>query len=58
MKAKVIFRWYDIWVGVFINTKKVPFTPGKPYRYTIIYIFPVPMLGLKIWFKTIKEDKL
>lgn len=34
---KVIFAWYDIWVGIFIDRKK-----------HLIYIFPIPMLGLVI----------
>ena len=31
------FRWYDLWVGVFIDTKN-----------QAIYICPVPMFGIKI----------
>jgi len=41
MKIKPFFRWYDLWVGVFIDTSK-----------KAIYICPVPTLGLKIsWDK-------
>jgi len=36
-KIRPIIKWYDIWVGIFIDTKK-----------KIIYIFPVPMIGIKI----------
>ena len=32
-----IFAWFDMWIGLFINQNK-----------NIWYIFPVPMLGLKI----------
>jgi len=32
---KVIFAWYDIWVGVFIDTKKKK-----------VYVFPVPCIGV------------
>lgn len=32
-----MFAWYDFWVGVFVDTKK-----------TTIYIFPIPMVGIKI----------
>lgn len=31
------FRWYDLWIGVFVDTKK-----------SAVYICPVPMFGLKI----------
>lgn len=34
------FRWYDLWIGAFIDTKK-----------RAIYICPVPMFGIKIWWK-------
>ncbi len=37
MSARVIFAWYDLWVGVFID---------RPRRR--IYVFPVPMLGVVI----------
>ena len=37
MKFKIIFAWYDLWVGVFIDTKK-----------KWVYIFPLPMVGLII----------
>jgi len=39
MKAKIIFRWYDFWIGFFYDTKK-----------KTLYIFPVPMLGIQIQF--------
>lgn len=40
MKIEPIFRWFDIWVGLFIDTKK-----------QTLYIFPVPMLGVKVAMK-------
>ena len=36
-KIRMIFAWYDFWVGVFVDTKK-----------KAVYIFPVPMLGFVI----------
>jgi len=36
-RIKFIFAWYDIWIGIFIDSKK-----------KLIYIFPVPCLGLVI----------
>lgn len=33
---KIIFKWFDFWIGVFIDTKT-----------EVVYIFPVPMLGVK-----------
>lgn len=35
MRVRLIFAWYDIWVGFFVDTKKKR-----------LYFFPVPMLGL------------
>ena len=37
MRIKPLFAWYDIWVGVFVDTKK-----GK------IYILPLPCIGVVI----------
>lgn len=37
MRARPVFAWYDLWVGIFID---------RPRRR--LYIFPVPMLGLRI----------
>jgi len=37
MKVKIIFKWFDFWVGLFIDTKK-----------KTLYFFPVPMLGLEV----------
>lgn len=37
MKIKVIFAWYDLWIGFFFDMKKVK-----------IYVFPIPMVGLEI----------
>ena len=45
MKVKLIFAWYDLWVGVFIDKKK-----------KCIYIFPIPMFGVVIQYKG-KEGK-
>ena len=45
MKTKLIFAWYDLWIGVFID---------KPKR--IIYVFPLPMIGFKITLKRNEYD--
>lgn len=37
MTIKPIFAWYDLWIGVFIDTKK-----------RAVYVFPVPCFGLRI----------
>lgn len=37
MSARLIFAWYDLWIGVFIDRK------GRN-----VYVFPVPCIGLKV----------
>jgi len=40
MKTKLIFAWYDFWIGIYwdsLNKK--------------LYIFPIPMFGIMINFK-------
>lgn len=37
MRARPIFAWYDLWVGIFIDIK------GRK-----VYIFPIPMIGIII----------
>lgn len=39
MRLRPIFRWYDIWVGVFVD---------RPKRR--VYVFLLPCLGLVIEF--------
>jgi hypothetical protein len=37
MKIKLFFRWYDLWIGAYIDKKN-----------RAIYIIPIPTLGIKI----------
>ena len=37
MSVRLIFRWYDLWVGVFVDTQK-----------RRVYFFPVPCVGIVI----------
>jgi hypothetical protein len=37
LKIKIIFAWYDFWIGLFYDKNK-----------KILYIFLIPMIGLKI----------
>lgn len=37
MKCSFFFRWYDLWIGAYIDTKQ-----------QAIYICPLPMVGIKI----------
>jgi hypothetical protein len=37
MKIKLLFAWYDLWIGIFIDKAKRK-----------IYIFPIPMIGIVI----------
>lgn len=41
MKITPFFRWYDLWIGAFVDTAK-----------HAIYICPLPMVGIKINYKT------
>jgi len=45
-RIKFIFAWYDIWVGVFIDTDKRK-----------LYIFPIPCFGFVIDLKKIKNER-
>lgn len=47
MKFKFLFRWYDLWIGCFINTDNHK-----------IYVFPFPMIGLKIDYSKFHEEIL
>lgn len=44
MVIEPFFRWYDLWVGAFIDTKN-----------QTVYICPVPCIGIKIVLQ--KESK-
>lgn len=45
MKVWPIFAWYDLWIGVFVDTKKKR-----------LYVFPIPCCGLVIqWGETTEE---
>lgn len=37
MRVKPFFRWYDLWVGVYIDTAR-----------RAIYICPLPCIGVKV----------
>lgn len=39
MKIRLMFAWYDFWVGLYYDQKN-----------KILYFFPLPMIGFKITF--------
>jgi hypothetical protein len=39
MRVKIIFAWYDIWIGAYLDRKN-----------KTLYLLPVPMLGIVIKF--------
>ena len=41
LKVKLFFRWYDLWIGAYIDIKN-----------DSLYIIPFPMLGIKIYWYT------
>ena len=45
MKIKLMFAWYDLWVGAFIDR-----------RNRRLYLFPVPMFGVRIDFGALPEE--
>lgn len=38
-KVSLLFKWYDLWIGIFWDKKTHTF-----------YIFPIPMFGIAIFF--------
>jgi len=40
MRVKLFFRWYDLWVGMYIDIND-----------KCLYICPIPMFGIKIKLK-------
>jgi len=46
MKIKIIFAWYDFWVGLFWDRERCR-----------LYVFPVPMLGLCICFRSAQSGE-
>ena len=47
MKIQFLFKWYDLWVGIFYDRKN---------RW--IYILPLPMMGIILKLPTSQVKKL
>lgn len=39
MRLKLVFAWYDLWIGLFVDRKEWG---------TRFYVFPLPCVGLRI----------
>jgi len=46
LNVGVIVAWYDLWVGIFIDTKK-----------RRVYVFPVPCIGIFFDYAVNQEIK-
>jgi len=47
-RIKLLFAWYDLWVGVYWQSKD-----------RTLYILPLPMIGIKIHFtKYVLKEKI
>ncbi len=44
--VKIIFAWYDLWIGAFFDRQKKK-----------LYILPFPMIGVVIQLPMMVEDK-
>lgn len=44
IRWEVFFRWYDLWIGAYVDTK------GRA-----IYICPIPMVGVKVSWRPSEE---
>jgi hypothetical protein len=40
MSIKPFFRWYDLWIGAYVDTQA-----------GAVYICPLPMLGVRIQYR-------
>ena len=40
ISISLFFRWYDLWIGAYIDTER-----------STIYICPVPMFGVKVHWR-------
>jgi hypothetical protein len=43
MTIRLIFAWYDLWIGVFIDQTR-----------RRVYVFPIPTLGIVIEWEGVK----
>jgi hypothetical protein len=41
MRVSPFFRWYDLWVGVFVEC-------NDPDFRLVVYFCPLPMFGVKV----------
>jgi len=44
-RVKLLFAWYDLWIGFFWDSKK-----------KLLYFFPIPMIGFVINIKYSKTN--
>lgn len=47
MKIKLIFKWFDFWIGMYYDVKD-----------KTLYILPFPMIGIRVQFKFKTDERL
>lgn len=58
MKIRLEFKWQNMWIGVYWNTKKLQIGPSTYYSYFDMWICLIPMIPIHISNMKEKEYKI